>query len=105
MLNTTHLWIPEVEEGDGGNYTCELQYGSRVVRRTTQLKVTGRTRRADAEHVTEKEIIQEHNLYRRKCDSAVVLAGLNREHTHLQKLVAEQTAAQSALHASLGILK
>ncbi|CAB1453918.1 unnamed protein product [Pleuronectes platessa] len=43
MLNTTHLWIPEVEEGDGGNYTCELQYGSRVVRRTTQLKVTDGT--------------------------------------------------------------
>lgn len=40
--NTTHVWIPEVEEGDGGNYTCELQYGSRLVRRTTQLKVTGR---------------------------------------------------------------
>ncbi|MED6271516.1 hypothetical protein CHARACLAT_021066 [Characodon lateralis] len=40
-VNTTHIWIPEVEEGDGGNYTCELQYGSRVVRRTTQLKVTG----------------------------------------------------------------
>ncbi|KAM7389006.1 hypothetical protein PAMP_023006 [Pampus punctatissimus] len=40
-VNTTHIWIPEVEEGDGGNYTCELQYGSRLVRRTTQLKVTG----------------------------------------------------------------
>lgn len=43
-VNTTHVWIPEVEEGDGGNYTCELQYGSRLVRRTTQLKVTGTTR-------------------------------------------------------------
>lgn len=42
FINTTHIWIPEIEEGDGGNYTCELQYGSRVVRRTTQLKVTGR---------------------------------------------------------------
>lgn len=42
-VNTTHIWIPEVEEGDGGNYTCELQYGSRLVRRTTELKVTGRT--------------------------------------------------------------
>uniref|UniRef100_A0A3Q3ADL0 Interleukin 1 receptor accessory protein-like 2 n=1 Tax=Kryptolebias marmoratus TaxID=37003 RepID=A0A3Q3ADL0_KRYMA len=40
FVNTTHIWIPEIEEGDGGNYTCELQYGSRVVRRTTQLKVT-----------------------------------------------------------------
>lgn len=40
-VNTTHIWIPEVEEEDGGNYTCELQYGSRLVRRTTQLKVTG----------------------------------------------------------------
>uniref|UniRef100_A0AAQ5Z384 Interleukin 1 receptor accessory protein-like 2 n=1 Tax=Amphiprion ocellaris TaxID=80972 RepID=A0AAQ5Z384_AMPOC len=39
-VNTTHIWIPEIEEGDGGNYTCELQYGSRLVRRTTQLKVT-----------------------------------------------------------------
>lgn len=43
MANSTHVWIPEVEEGDGGNYTCELQYGSRLVRRTLQLKVTGRT--------------------------------------------------------------
>lgn len=41
MVNTTHVWIPEVQEDDGGNYTCELQYGSRVVRRTTELKVTG----------------------------------------------------------------
>ncbi|XP_037531352.1 X-linked interleukin-1 receptor accessory protein-like 2 [Nematolebias whitei] len=40
FINTTHIWISEIEEGDGGNYTCELQYGSRVVRRTTQLKVT-----------------------------------------------------------------
>uniref|UniRef100_A0A3B3CHU0 Interleukin 1 receptor accessory protein-like 2 n=1 Tax=Oryzias melastigma TaxID=30732 RepID=A0A3B3CHU0_ORYME len=39
-VNTTHIWIPEIEEGDGGNYTCELQYGSRLVRRTTELKVT-----------------------------------------------------------------
>uniref|UniRef100_A0A087XAK5 Interleukin 1 receptor accessory protein-like 2 n=1 Tax=Poecilia formosa TaxID=48698 RepID=A0A087XAK5_POEFO len=43
-VNTTHIWIPEVEEGDAGNYTCELQYGSKQVRRTTQLKVTGRKR-------------------------------------------------------------
>uniref|UniRef100_A0A3B4ATN9 Ig-like domain-containing protein n=1 Tax=Periophthalmus magnuspinnatus TaxID=409849 RepID=A0A3B4ATN9_9GOBI len=43
VMNNTHIWIPTVEEGDGGNYTCELQYGSRLVRRTTQLKVTGRT--------------------------------------------------------------
>uniref|UniRef100_A0AAY4E641 Interleukin 1 receptor accessory protein-like 2 n=1 Tax=Denticeps clupeoides TaxID=299321 RepID=A0AAY4E641_9TELE len=40
MVNTTHLWIPEIQEDDGGNYTCELKYGSRVVRRTTELKVT-----------------------------------------------------------------
>ncbi|KPP75705.1 putative vertebrate interleukin 1 receptor accessory protein-like 2, partial [Scleropages formosus] len=40
VVNATHVWIPEVEEEDGGNYTCELQYGSRVVRRTTELKVT-----------------------------------------------------------------
>ncbi|KAI7801303.1 X-linked interleukin-1 receptor accessory protein-like 2 precursor [Triplophysa rosa] len=41
IINTTSLWIPEVMEDDGGNYTCELKYGSRVVRRTTELKVTG----------------------------------------------------------------
>lgn len=41
IINTTSLWIPEVQEDDGGNYTCELKYGSRVVRRTTELKVTG----------------------------------------------------------------
>ncbi|KAJ3588265.1 hypothetical protein NHX12_011859 [Muraenolepis orangiensis] len=40
VVNNTHIWIPEVEESDGGNYTCELQYGSRLVRRTTQLKCT-----------------------------------------------------------------
>ncbi|XP_036380404.1 X-linked interleukin-1 receptor accessory protein-like 2 [Megalops cyprinoides] len=40
IVNTTSVWIPEVEEEDGGNYTCELKYGSRVVRRTTELKVT-----------------------------------------------------------------
>uniref|UniRef100_A0A671T466 X-linked interleukin-1 receptor accessory protein-like 2 n=1 Tax=Sinocyclocheilus anshuiensis TaxID=1608454 RepID=A0A671T466_9TELE len=40
IINTTSLWIPEVQEDDGGNYTCELRYGSRVVRRTTELKVT-----------------------------------------------------------------
>ncbi|KAG5851805.1 hypothetical protein ANANG_G00055680, partial [Anguilla anguilla] len=40
VVNTTSVWIPEVEEEDGGNYTCELTYGSRVVRRTTELKVT-----------------------------------------------------------------
>ncbi|XP_077466454.1 X-linked interleukin-1 receptor accessory protein-like 2 isoform X1 [Stigmatopora argus] len=40
FINNTHIWIPKVEEEDGGNYTCELQYGSRLVRRTTQLKVT-----------------------------------------------------------------
>ncbi|NP_001136056.1 X-linked interleukin-1 receptor accessory protein-like 2 isoform X1 [Danio rerio] len=40
IINTTSLWIPEVQEDDGGNYTCELKYGSKVVRRTTELKVT-----------------------------------------------------------------
>ncbi|XP_019901576.1 X-linked interleukin-1 receptor accessory protein-like 2 isoform X3 [Esox lucius] len=40
MVNTTNIWFPEVQEEDGGNYTCELKYGSRVVRRTTELKVT-----------------------------------------------------------------
>ncbi|XP_039550491.1 X-linked interleukin-1 receptor accessory protein-like 2 [Pimephales promelas] len=40
IINTTSLWIPDVQEDDGGNYTCELKYGSRVVRRTTELKVT-----------------------------------------------------------------
>ncbi|MGH0173991.1 UNVERIFIED_CONTAM: hypothetical protein FKN15_066854, partial [Acipenser sinensis] len=42
IVNTTSVLIPEVEEMDGGNYTCELKYGSKVVRRTTELKVTGR---------------------------------------------------------------
>ncbi|MGH0160790.1 UNVERIFIED_CONTAM: hypothetical protein FKN15_072261 [Acipenser sinensis] len=40
IVNTTSVLIPEVEEMDGGNYTCELKYGSKVVRRTTELKVT-----------------------------------------------------------------
>ncbi|XP_036401182.1 interleukin-1 receptor accessory protein-like 1 isoform X2 [Megalops cyprinoides] len=34
------LSIREVREDDIGNYTCELQFGSFVVRRTTQLTVT-----------------------------------------------------------------
>ncbi|XP_023696106.1 interleukin-1 receptor accessory protein-like 1-B isoform X2 [Paramormyrops kingsleyae] len=34
------LSIREVREDDIGNYTCELQFGTFVVRRTTELKVT-----------------------------------------------------------------
>ncbi|XP_068165605.1 interleukin-1 receptor accessory protein-like 1 isoform X2 [Antennarius striatus] len=34
------LSIKEVREDDIGNYTCELQFGSFVVRRTTELSVT-----------------------------------------------------------------
>ncbi|XP_078415973.1 interleukin-1 receptor accessory protein-like 1-B isoform X2 [Cetorhinus maximus] len=34
------LIIPEVTEDDVGNYTCELKFGSFVVRRTTELSVT-----------------------------------------------------------------
>ncbi|XP_030627760.1 interleukin-1 receptor accessory protein-like 1 [Chanos chanos] len=34
------LSIREVREDDIGNYTCELQFGSFVVRRTTELSVT-----------------------------------------------------------------
>ncbi|XP_004857653.1 interleukin-1 receptor accessory protein-like 1 [Heterocephalus glaber] len=34
------LLIREVREDDIGNYTCELKYGSFVVRRTTELTVT-----------------------------------------------------------------
>ncbi|CAB1327716.1 unnamed protein product, partial [Coregonus sp. 'balchen'] len=36
------LSIREVREDDIGNYTCELQFGSFVVRRTTELSVTGK---------------------------------------------------------------
>ncbi|RXM99533.1 Interleukin-1 receptor accessory protein-like 1 [Acipenser ruthenus] len=35
------LIIREVREDDIGNYTCELQFGNFVVRRTTELTVTG----------------------------------------------------------------
>ncbi|CAH6780328.1 Il1rapl1 [Phodopus roborovskii] len=35
------LLIKEVKEDDIGNYTCELKYGGFVVRRTTELTVTG----------------------------------------------------------------
>ncbi|MBN3303506.1 IRPL1 protein, partial [Amia calva] len=35
------LTIREVREDDIGNYTCELQFGNFVVRRTTELTVTG----------------------------------------------------------------
>uniref|UniRef100_A0A8C6WE71 Interleukin-1 receptor accessory protein-like 1 n=1 Tax=Neogobius melanostomus TaxID=47308 RepID=A0A8C6WE71_9GOBI len=36
------LNIREVREEDTGNYTCELQLGSFVVRKTTELSVTGK---------------------------------------------------------------
>lgn len=36
------LLIREVREDDIGNYTCELKYGGFVVRRTTELSVTGK---------------------------------------------------------------
>nr|XP_006127994.1 X-linked interleukin-1 receptor accessory protein-like 2 [Pelodiscus sinensis] len=34
------LLIPEVQEEDGGNYTCELKFEGKLIRRTIQLKVT-----------------------------------------------------------------
>ncbi|KAG2463667.1 IRPL2 protein, partial [Polypterus senegalus] len=43
IVNVTSFIIPSVEESDAGNYTCELKYGSKFVRRTTELKVTGAT--------------------------------------------------------------
>lgn len=36
------LLIQEVQEEDGGNYTCELKYEGKLIRRTTELKVTGK---------------------------------------------------------------
>uniref|UniRef100_A0A3Q1FT00 Ig-like domain-containing protein n=1 Tax=Acanthochromis polyacanthus TaxID=80966 RepID=A0A3Q1FT00_9TELE len=36
------LSIKEVREDDIGNYTCELPFGNFVVRRTTELSVTGK---------------------------------------------------------------
>uniref|UniRef100_A0A673KLC0 Interleukin 1 receptor accessory protein-like 1b n=1 Tax=Sinocyclocheilus rhinocerous TaxID=307959 RepID=A0A673KLC0_9TELE len=41
------LSIRDVREDDIGNYTCELQFGSFVVRRTTELSVTGKTSSSD----------------------------------------------------------
>uniref|UniRef100_A0A3P9NVG1 Interleukin-1 receptor accessory protein-like 1 n=1 Tax=Poecilia reticulata TaxID=8081 RepID=A0A3P9NVG1_POERE len=35
------LFIKEVREDDIGNYTCEIPFGNFVVRRTTELSVTG----------------------------------------------------------------
>ncbi|XP_035250215.1 interleukin-1 receptor accessory protein-like 1-A [Anguilla anguilla] len=40
LLKKDTLSIREVHEDDIGNYTCELQFGTFVVRRTTQLTVT-----------------------------------------------------------------
>lgn len=37
------LSIKEVREDDIGNYTCELTFGTFLVRRTTELSVTGKT--------------------------------------------------------------
>ncbi|KAL6091308.1 hypothetical protein STEG23_019524, partial [Scotinomys teguina] len=41
------LLIQEVQEEDGGNYTCELKYEGKLVRRTTELKVTGLVLKSD----------------------------------------------------------
>lgn len=41
------LSIKDVREDDIGNYTCELQFGSFVVRRTTDLSVTGKMSSSD----------------------------------------------------------
>ena len=38
------LSIQEVKEDDIGNYTCEVQFAGFVVRRTTELTVTGESR-------------------------------------------------------------
>ncbi|KAJ7401292.1 X-linked interleukin-1 receptor accessory protein-like 2 [Pitangus sulphuratus] len=35
------LLIQEVKEEDGGNYTCELKFEGKLIRRTVELKVTG----------------------------------------------------------------
>lgn len=36
------LLIQDVQEEDGGNYTCELKFEGKLIRRTTELKVTGK---------------------------------------------------------------
>lgn len=36
------LLIQEVQEEDGGNYTCELKFEGKIIRRTVELKVTGK---------------------------------------------------------------
>ncbi|XP_038604568.1 X-linked interleukin-1 receptor accessory protein-like 2 [Tachyglossus aculeatus] len=40
MQKGNALLIQEVQEEDGGNYTCELKYEGKLIRRTTELKVT-----------------------------------------------------------------
>lgn len=42
ILKRDILSIQEVKEDDIGNYTCEIQFGGFVVRRTTELTVTGK---------------------------------------------------------------
>ncbi|KFV98350.1 X-linked interleukin-1 receptor accessory protein-like 2, partial [Fulmarus glacialis] len=34
------LLIQDVQEEDGGNYTCELKFEGKLIRRTVELKVT-----------------------------------------------------------------
>lgn len=36
------LSIEDVQEEDSGNYTCELKFEGKLIRRTTELKVTGK---------------------------------------------------------------
>ncbi|KAK2840005.1 hypothetical protein Q5P01_013745 [Channa striata] len=47
------LSIQEVKEDDIGNYTCEVQFGGFLVRRTTELTVTGKLIK---EHLGEQEV-------------------------------------------------
>lgn len=44
MRRRDTLSIKDVREDDNGNYTCELLLGNFVVRRTTELSVTGKER-------------------------------------------------------------
>ncbi|XP_031800910.1 X-linked interleukin-1 receptor accessory protein-like 2 [Sarcophilus harrisii] len=56
------LLIQEVQEEDGGNYTCELKYEGKLIRRTTELKVTvqsvGEHKMTDVGGAVEKQLLK-----------------------------------------------
>ena len=69
------LSIQEVKEDDIGNYTCEVQFGGFVVRRTTELTVTGKSSWKTKKHENSNVVLymkQSEGVYCRNSTANVV---------------------------------